>query len=214
MELTEVQKEALTELINIAFSRTAASLSDMTGNRVELDVPEIAVYPIRDLFKALSRFVSGDVATVHQIFAGPVAGDAFLLLNYEGAVDLVNLLTGANAPPHRLAESSKEVLSEVGNILLNACLGIFGDLLKVRFSFTVPRLHLEALEGLLDSLVIDKDELHHALVIGAKFHLQASAVTGCLVIVLGIASLDLLIRAVEVWAEASTAPSSPAAKKS
>ena len=33
MELTDYQKDALTELINIAFARTAASLSDLTGNR-------------------------------------------------------------------------------------------------------------------------------------------------------------------------------------
>lgn len=209
MELTELQKDALTELINIAFARTAASLSDLTGNRVELEVPEVAVYPIGRLSAALARFVSGEVATIHQVFAGKVAGDAFLLLNYEGAVNLVDLLTGADAPRRRLVESSKEVLSEVGNILLNACLGVFGDLLQIRFYFTVPRLHLEALEGLLGSLVIGKDELHHALVVGARFHLQASEVTGCLVIVLGIASLDLLVQAVDNWAELSTAPTPP-----
>ena len=99
-----------------------------------------------------------------------------------------------------LGRSAKEVLSEIGNILLNACLGIFGDLLQVRFSFTVPRLHLEAL-GVLDSLVIGKDELHHALVVGAKFRLQNSEVTGCLVIVLGIDSLDRLLQAIERWAD-------------
>jgi chemotaxis protein CheC len=206
MAISELQKEALTELINIAFSRTAASLSELTGNRVDLDVPEIAVYPIDELLPTLANFVSGEVATVHQIFAGPVAGDAFLVLNYDGAVFLVDLLTGADIPARRLAQSSKEVLTEVGNILLNACLGIFGDLLQVRFSFTVPRLHLEALGGLVDSLVIDKDELHHALVVGAQFRLQASAVTGWLVIVLGIASLDLLMQAVENWAEESVSP--------
>jgi chemotaxis protein CheC len=210
MELTEPQKDALTELINIAFARTAASLSELTGNRVELEVPEVTVHPIGELSAVLARFVSGDVATVHQIFAGPVAGDGFLLLNHAGALQLVEMLTGADAPTRRLVESSKEVLSEVGNILLNACLGIFGDLLQVRFSFTVPRLHLEALRGLLDSLIIGKDELHHALVVGAKFRLQASEVTGCLVIVLGIASLDLLMQAVENWAETSVTPPKPA----
>ena len=129
MELSALQKEGLTELINIAFSRTAASLSELTGNRVELEVPEITVCTMSELFPTLSRFVSGDVATVHQIFAGPVAGDALLLLNHEGAVNLIELLTGEIKPGRRLAASSKEVLSEVGNILLNACMGIFGDLL-------------------------------------------------------------------------------------
>ena len=42
MILTTDQKDAVTELVNIAFSRTAAALSDLTGNRVELTVPEVA----------------------------------------------------------------------------------------------------------------------------------------------------------------------------
>jgi chemotaxis protein CheC len=207
MELTESQKDALTELINIAFARTAASLSELTGNRVELTVPEVAVCPIADLAAELARFVNGDVATVHQVFEGPVAGDAFLLLNYEAAVNLVKMLTGAQGPIERFGASSKEVLSEVGNILLNACLGMFGNLLQVRFSFTVPRLHLEALSVLLGSLVIGKDELHYALVVGARFHLHLNEVSGCLVIVLGIASLDQLMQGVENWAETSVSPS-------
>jgi chemotaxis protein CheC len=207
MQLNDNQKDALTELINIAFSRTAASLSELTGNRVELDVPEVSVLPIRDLSDGLAHFVSGDVATVHQIFSGSLAGDALLLMNHAGAATLVDILTGTQSPAVRLGASAKEVLTEVGNILLNACLGIFGDILKVHFSFTVPRLHLEALGHLLDSLVIGKEGLHFALLVGAKFRLQDSEVTGCLVIVLGVASLDQLIKAIEVWADSATSSS-------
>jgi chemotaxis protein CheC len=208
MDLTEYQRDALTELINIAFSRTAASLSDLTGNRVELEVPEVSIHPIGELSKALSRHVHGEVATVHQIFSGPIAGDALLLLNHDSALQLIELLTGAGAPTKRLRASSKEVLNEIGNILLNACLGIFGDLLKVQFSFTVPRLHLESLSDMLESLVIERDELRYALLIGAQFKVQSSAITGSLLVVLGIASLEHLMKAVENWAQMSVEPSS------
>src|SRR6202041_1788805 len=121
-------QDALTELINIAFARTASSLSELTGNRVEIEVPEVSIHPLDELPAALGKFVQGDVATVHQIFTGPVAGDALLLLNHEGAGNLANLLTQADPPIKRLVSASKEVLTEVGNILLNSCLGIFGDL--------------------------------------------------------------------------------------
>ncbi|MBY0521932.1 MAG: chemotaxis protein CheC [Gemmataceae bacterium] len=206
MELNDLQKDALTELINIAFSRTAASLSELTGNRVELEVPEVSVHPIAELTAALARFVNGEVATVHQVFSGPVAGDALLLLNHAGAVELVALLTGEDAPPRRLEASAKEVLTEIGNILLNSCMGVFGNVLQVNFSFTVPRLHMEALNGLLKSLVIGKDELRHALLVGAKFRLRGSVVTGCLVLILGVASLDILFQAIETWAEGAVPP--------
>src|SRR5437868_6806247 len=165
MELTEQQKDALSELINIAFSRTAASLSELTGHRVLLDVPKVAIFPVGELSSALAEFLPAEVATVHQVFSGPVAGDALLLLNYDGAVTLADLLTDERMKSQRLNASAREVLTEVGNILLNACLGMFGNLLQVHVSFSVPRLHLETLDALLRSMKVESEELRYALVV-------------------------------------------------
>lgn len=199
MELTEHQRDALCELINIAFSRTAASLSELTGHRVLLDVPQVAIYPISELGAALAKFLPAEVATVHQVFSGPVTGDALLLLNYEGAVKLTDLLTDEQVSSERLNTSAREVLTEVGNILLNACLGMFGNLLQVHVSFSVPRLHLETLNALLNSLVVASEGLRYALVVYTAFRLRDSAVEGYLVIALNVASLDRLIQEAENW---------------
>src|SRR6185503_1851709 len=122
MKLTERQSDALSELINIAFARTGAALSELTGHWVVLNPPAVAVYRTEELRGALAQFVAGDVASIHQVFAGPVAGDALLLLNYAAAVHLTDLLTDEETPSAYLDESAREVLTEVGNILLNACL--------------------------------------------------------------------------------------------
>jgi len=206
--LTADQRDAVTELVNIAFARTAAALSGLAGNRVELTVPEVSTHPITELLPALGRYVRGDVATVHQVFGGPVAGDALLLLDVAGAAELVAQLLGAGDPPAvPLGASDQEVLAEAGNILLNACLGMFGDLLQVRFTFAVPRLHLESLALMLESLVVGQDGLRHALLVGARFRVRSSDVTGCLVLVLGVTSLEQFVRAVEQWADRSVSGS-------
>ena|SRR5436853_738993 len=199
MELTERQNDSVTELINIAFSRTAASLSELTGHRVLLDVPQVSLFPISQLAVELSKFLPAEIATVHQVFSGPLAGDALLLLNYDGAVMLTDLLTDEHAQSTRLDESAREVLTEVGNILLNACLGVFGNLLHVWVSFSVPHLHLETLNDLVDSVIANKDEVRYALVIYTAFRLRDSAISGYMVIALSVASLDRLIREVERW---------------
>lgn len=201
MILTPEQQDALTELINIAFSKTAASLSDLTGHRVLLDVPRVDILPIEDMNRKLGSFIQGEVATVHQIFTGTLAGDAMLVLNAEGASMLVNLLTGQERPSIRVDATGREVLTEIGNILLNACLGMFGNLLQVHVSFSVPRLFVEDLEAMLDTLVIGQDELRYALTVSTNFRLQDNAVEGYLVIVLGVISLDQLVHAIERWAE-------------
>lgn len=201
MQLTEQQKDALSEMINIAFSRTAASLSEITGHRVILEAPQVAVYPINELTPALAQFLPAEVATVHQVFSGPLVGDALLLLNYDGAVMLTDLLTDEQVKSRRLGESAREVLTEVGNILLNACLGMFGNLLQVHISFSVPRLHLETLDALLRTLVINKEGLRYALVVYTAFRLRDSEVRGYLVIALNVASLDRLIQEAGNWEE-------------
>src|SRR5215217_1481205 len=165
MILTEQQTDALGEFINIAFSRTASSLSEITGHRVLLDVPQVEIYPIDEVASNLARFLPGDVASIHQPFDGAIAGDAFLILNYEGAVRLTDLLTdGANVHQPQLDESAREVLTEVGNILLNACLGMFGNVLRVRVSFSVPNLHLESLDELIGSLRKQREGISYAII--------------------------------------------------
>lgn len=197
--LTEHQTDAIAELINIAFSRTAAALAELTGARVLLDKPQVELHAIDQLTCALRGYVQGEIATVHQIFSGPVAGDALLLLNYDGAVTLANLLMDTHVATSQLDVSAREVLTEVGNILLNACLGTFGNLLRVHISFSVPRLHLEELDNLLRTLTIGTDELRYALVVYTNFRVRDSAVGGYLALVLGVASLDRLLRAMEEW---------------
>jgi chemotaxis protein CheC len=199
MKLTAVQQDALIELLNIGFGRAAASLSQLTGHRVLLAVPEVSVHPVENLSSMLSTVISGDVASVHQIFAGPVAGDALLILDQSGAAMLNELLTNEPSLPLSLDASAREVLTEVGNILLNACLGTFGNLLKVQVSFSVPHLSLEKLGLILSSLRVNQVGMQYALVVHAGFRLRDAEVHGYLVVVLSVPSLDRLLRAVEVW---------------
>lgn len=199
MVLTEKQGDALAELINIAFARSASSLSELSGYRVVLDPPSIDVRAIEELPDALAVLTRNEIATVHQLFSGPVSGDALLILNYEGAVTLTDLLRAQKQASQRLDEASGEALTEVGNILLNACLGMFGNMLQVHVSFSMPRLHLEALDDLLRSITIGSEELRSAIVVSTAFHIKESAVSGYLVIVLGVSSLERLIRSIEDW---------------
>jgi chemotaxis protein CheC len=201
MNLTERQNDALSELINIAFSRAAASLSELTAYRVTLDLPKVTICAVTELATKLAEFLPAEVASVHQIFTGTLTGDALLLFNHEGAIALTELLSDESVGSKRLNESAREVLSEVGNILLNACLGAFGNLLHVRITFSVPRLRLDALGHMVRALVIDNEGLRYALVIHTAFRVRDSAIKGYLVIALGVVTLDRLIQEVENWEE-------------
>jgi len=201
VELTAVQRDALTELINIGFGRAAASLSRLTGYRVLLDVPSVSIHPMERLQEARAGMMVGEIATVHQVFTGPVAGDAFLALDESAAALLKELLTSEPALPLRMDASTQEVVTEIGNVLLNACLGTFGNLLKVHVSFSVPRLTVDTLGQVLESVTVDRHELRYALVVHAGLRLRSDTVRSYLIIVLSVASLDRFVQAIDVWQE-------------
>jgi chemotaxis protein CheC len=199
MELNAVQQDALIELLNIGFGRAASSLSQLTGHRVLLEVPQVTIHPVGEVAASLEGVINAEVASVHQIFSGPVAGDALLMLDQTGAAMLKELLTSEPALPLSLDASAREVITEVGNILLNACLGTFGNILHVQVTFSVPRLSLQSVGAILESLRVHREGVRYALVIHAGFKLRDAEVRGYLVIVLSVASLDRLLREIEQW---------------
>ena len=201
MELTATQQDALTELINIGYARAAAALSDLTGHRISLEVPEVAIHVISEIKTRLLRVIKDEVASVNQVFSGPINGNAILLLDREAALLLNNLLTDRDQAQGKLDGAAREVITEVGNILLNACLGAFGNLLKVQVTFTVPYLQVDNVDKVLRSITVQGSELEYALIIHTRFHMRVSNVSGYLVITLGVTSLKTLLEELRKWEE-------------
>jgi chemotaxis protein CheC len=197
MKLTDLESDALNELFNIGLHRAAASLSDLTGKRVVVELPKLWVCSMDELKDRLLEVVSGDLATVHQFFGGAIAGDAVLLLEYDKAVQLADLMTGGDvALGGRLDQSAREVIAEIGNVVLSSCLGAFGNVLQVAVSFSVPRIHIESLDGMLRSVVIERDQgIPYALVAATRFSLSGLEISGYLIVVIGVKSLELVSQA-------------------
>lgn len=200
MELSSSQKDTLTELINIGYARAAGALSDLTGHRITLAVPEVAIHEIEKITPYLHHVVQGEVTCVNQFFGGTIHGNAILLLDKAAALLLNRLLTD-RPQAAALDDSGREVIVEVGNIVLNACLGVFGNLLHVQISFSVPHLQVDDVEQIIRSIRIQDQNFRYALMIHTRFHLRASDVSGYLVIILGVTSLERLLVELRKWEE-------------
>lgn len=201
--LTETQHDSLTELINISYARAAGALSQLTGYRIELQVPDAAVYPLEEVSLMLKRALRGQVTAVSQVFSGFVSGNAMIVLEEQAASLLCDVLLDQGPRSGDWAGSwpdrNREVITELGNILLNACLGTFGNLLKVHVTFSVPMLHIDEMDTVLRSTAVAGANLSHGLMIHTRFHLRDTNVSGYLVIILGITSLDRLIEGLDSW---------------
>ncbi len=194
MTLSREQQDALTELVNIGYGRAAAALSSLVHRRVQLNAPEVGIYTLEELPERL-KLSKIDIATVHQIFMGAINGDALLILDYDGAVNLVGLLGDETGEPRGLDVSDRETLLEIGNILLNAFVGAFGNMLNVYVTFAMPRLRLEAVSDMLGTLTVGKGEIRYALLVRTTFTILQSQVGGFVSLVMGIESLDKLFDA-------------------
>ena len=196
MNLDAFELDSLSELFNVGLHRAAASLSEITGQRIMVDMPKLVVCPIAEIEKPLADLVGGEIATVHQIFGGAVVGDAVLLIEHDKAALLAKLMTsGEAAGGGRLDQSAREVLAEIGNIVLGACLSGFGDMLELPVSFSVPRIHIESLKSILGSLRTDANEPQFAVIVATQFRLSELAVDGYMVIAIPATSLSRITHA-------------------
>jgi chemotaxis protein CheC len=199
MELRPKHREALAELINIGYARAGKALSDLTGQRVVLNAPKVEIHSIDVVRAQLNDFIKGEVASVHQVFSGPVSGHALLLVGGDTADALTSALVPASSTAEDRRVARREALTEVGNILLQASMGACGDLLQVHVSFTVPRLHIESVDDMLNSVCVDNQELQFALLVRTRFELQNSQVSGYIVVILGVTSFSRLLDELEGW---------------
>jgi chemotaxis protein CheC len=187
------QLDALTEWVNIGFGRAAGSLSELLGKRILLKAPQVVALSLPDLYSALENITTHDLVLVRQIFSGGVNGDILLFLDFDSASILIDLLCGGSGEKRRLTFSDREALMEVGNILLNAYLGSFGNLLSARINLSLPELHISALEHLTEILSVSRHHSQFILLVKTQFSLLDRSVTGYIALVIEGESLESLI---------------------
>ncbi len=143
--LSELEKDAFAEILNIGVGHAAASLSQMIGQEIKLSIPVVEIMD-RDLaVLTLAGEENSSLTGVKEQFAGSFKGDAFLFFPEESSLELVRLLLGQDLPLDVLTEMEQEALTEVGNIILTGCLSTIADVLKEEITNEVPEFsHGEA----------------------------------------------------------------------
>lgn len=176
----------------------------MTRQRIVLTAPQVELHTIDQVKNALGEMLKGEVASVHQVFGGPVSGHALLLISKEGADTLTALLVDEKIAAVEGRVARREALAELGNIVLQGSMGVCGNLLQIHVSFSVPSLALESVDDLLNSIIVGQKELQFALLVKTRFELQRSQVSGYLVVILGITSFSMLLQELEKWEQRET----------
>lgn len=140
VKLTELEHDALTELVNLGVSNAALGLREMAQEEVLLSVPNVSVVTREEAVTILRQGNASRLVAVYQRFEGAISGRALLIFPEAQSLELVRAVVGAELSLEDIMELEQEALAETGNILLNACLGTIANSLERNLKISLPEV--------------------------------------------------------------------------
>jgi chemotaxis protein CheC len=140
LTLTELERDALTELANIGVSRAAASLRKMVGQQVLLSVPSVEVVNQRTAAALVSEREGSDLVAVRQAFSGSFSGRALLIFPQAKSLQLIRAIVGPDVTEAETKGIEEEALAETGNVILNGCLATMANILNQSLTVSLPEV--------------------------------------------------------------------------
>ncbi len=179
--LTQDQQEALQEIANIGMGQAGASIAQVFDQFVQLSIPRILILDADDMAGALAKLVDGgQITAVRQAFHSHMRGEAIVLYGEQRCNDLADLM-GYDQKLDHVAEI--ELLLDVTNILVGACLGGIAEQLFIDIGFSAPSLMADKVPA--DALLRAEDvSWSSALLVEVNFRLEKRSFACHLVILM------------------------------
>ena len=142
--------------------------------------------------------VSGgaDSVAVRQRFTSSFSGDILLIFPERRSLDLVRSMLGDAVPLDSLTELEQEALLEVGNVILNACLGSLANQLGLTIESSLPLYLRGRGAGILDAKHPDTELV---MFLQVDFSLASKGIKGYLAFVMDIVSARNFAEAVSAY---------------
>ncbi len=200
--LSPLERDALREVASIGAGHAATALSQMTGARIMIKVPEVALLPVERLHDLLGPG-SGRVATVMMRVMGDFTGTTVVAVDAGVAHALCGMLLRRPAVPSEAAFDAMEesTLKETGNILCSAYLNALSDFLGLMLLPSVPSLAVDSVESALDPSVLRAQGTHHpAFAVETAFRIEGSDLsqTAQFLLLPDPAALEVIFNAIQL----------------
>jgi chemotaxis protein CheC len=200
--LDDLEADALTELVNLGVSRAAISLRELVGEQVHLSVPSLSVLTKPEAAETVRGRDGRHLIAVRQEFDGEFSGRALLIFPETNSLELVRAVAGDHLSLEDIAQLEHEALAEIGNIILNNCMGTIGNLLQRSLIMSLPEIlrgHGPEFFDLSSPTVEDV-----VLFIRINFTLHGREISGYVALVMDLPSLAVLKGLVDSFIERAT----------
>ena len=198
---TPDQTDTLQEIVNIAMGQAGDSLARVLDSFVQLSVPRIKLIHATDIGPWIAQLVNGDqlITAIRQSFHDDLSGEAITIFSTEGCRDLSDLM-GYQTEIDPLTE--KEVLFDVSNILVGACLNGVAEQLNTNLSFSAPSLIAENTTAIA-LFAPDSVPWDYALQVEVNFSLEKRNFMSHLIIMMAEDAIGSLTQSLDAFFETS-----------
>jgi chemotaxis protein CheC len=196
--LSELELDALTELVNLGVSRAATNLALMVHEEVALSVPKVALISRKEAIRTLSERESKHLVAVHQTFEGDITGRALLIFPEEQSLELVRSVVGSELSLEEIVELEQEALAETGNVILNSCLATIANSLESSLKISLPEV-LRGESSRFFALEPPPVAGTTIMFIYINFALRKRNIDGYLAMMMDIPSLAALQKLLQTW---------------
>jgi chemotaxis protein CheC len=187
-KLTELQHDALVEIFNIGVGHAARAMSEIVNEEVTMSVPSITFVNRADAGQMLGNQDGSRVCGVSQHYEGAFATEAILMFPEDKSLDIVRLMVGESVPLKELTEMEQEAMSEIGNIILNSCVGTLANIFSQELSGSLPAYHVGTSEQILCASGGPADAL--VLMLHIDFILETHQIHGYVAFILDLSALQ------------------------
>jgi len=203
---SEEQKDILQEIMNIAFGNATADLADVIDVYVELSVPDIELLVAGELPLYITKNLQSysQVVVINQRFIGDFRGYGFFVFPNGAGHDLTDIIEDSDIKCCEVtipaASLEKEIIMEIGNILIGACVGKISELLKTSVIYSPPQAIYEK-SAEFDRLLKSFDPEHTVIAMKTLFRFQQKDIRGFILIITDHESIEWLKVALDKFME-------------
>lgn len=191
---SDLETDALTELVNVSVSKAAVTLSKMVQGGVSLTVPTVHVVPRAAAAATLTARQDDRLVAVGEEFHGSFSGAAVMVFPVSNSLELVRAVLPHMADLDEIIEMEQEALSEIGNILINSCLSTLANMLRLRITTSLPRVIYGVAQDILG--YGGDAESDQVMIFHVDFTMKERGIKGFILIVMSVSSLIALRQSV------------------
>jgi chemotaxis protein CheC len=191
MEMTAIEKDILTELLNICLSKAADSFARISGQDVLIKVPEIILMEKDTALKELISKQDVEMLVQSEI-KGDIYGQTLLLFSPVQVEELNKTLVKKIDPGDKYLKES--LLLEISNILTGTLVTYLASILKLNMYGSVPNAPIYRKNITPDQLLLDMDMSRSILVtVNTLFIKSNNSVNLPMMLIFDIVNLQKLL---------------------